>query len=223
MPVIGLVLSPMSIQPSQLPSKQVYNELNGEEVIHIFMERLRQVLSSVPYLQRHITLPRVKLTLSAQLDVYADQPTPERHLVTDVFDVQSSSYDEGKSKGYHSIDLRSSVDSSRKGQPADQIREEHNLPIPTPRLTVDSRGQKIAIEDSLERAEVELMPGITVDRTEKVMRGTFITQDLGRAGLDDPSQRDKKRNMNIPIKKHEPDGPVSPPIAFKNFNRGGKQ
>jgi len=193
----------------------VYNDLNGEEIKQILEVRFSQLLDEVTYLQRHITLPRVKMTLSVQLDIYAESPNPERQLITHSLEVIDENYTPtpADNKGYKSVDLRSSIDSSPKGQPPDQIREEHGVPIPYPSVTLDSRGRKIAIEDrlGLEGREVEMVPGVKVDRTQREHRGTFVVQDLGPAGLDDPARRDPRRDQGLPIKQADRNGPVAPP------------
>ena len=53
----------------RLPSTQTYNDLNGEEARDILLDWCRQLLSSQPQLQRHLTLPMARMRLSLHLDV----------------------------------------------------------------------------------------------------------------------------------------------------------
>src|SRR5574340_1196764 len=102
-----------------LPTGATFNELDGEEAKHVLVERFRARLDEVPYLQRHITLPRLKMTVSVTLELYADQPTPERHHIDDQ---------------YNLIVLNDEVNASPSpgGKPPDQVRDEHDLPVHTP-------------------------------------------------------------------------------------------
>src|SRR5204862_2877876 len=100
----------------QLPSSMVYNDLNGEEIKQVLKQRLASILDRVPFLQRHLTLPRVSMSLRVQLDQWADQPNPERLEIADSFVIEN----------------KISTAPTPDGHPPDQVRDEHGLPIPTP-------------------------------------------------------------------------------------------
>lgn len=174
-----------------LPRSLTYNDLTGEEVKHILVQRMEQVLADVPYLQKHITLPRVKMTLHIELDCWADQSTRETKHIQDEVDVLGESYS-----------LVTSVDSSPKGDPPDKIREDHGLGVPTPR-----RGA-MAVEDTVEGRRYQMPNGAIVDRTGANTKtqgnATVIEQDFGPARNGRPEVARGTR------------GPVTPP-NFKEF------
>lgn len=173
-----------------LPTGATFNELDGEEAKHVLVERFKARLSEVPYLQRHITLPRVRMTLSVTLELYADQPTPERHEIEDQ---------------YNLIVLNDTVDASpsRGGKPPDQIRDEHGISPPVPTrvhglpFTEDVRPAPPVAH--LEGAVVQDTYGLEVDRTgaggmteagmAKMRNATVATLDQGPAGLARGGQR----------------------------------
>lgn len=150
-----------------LPNKLVYNDLSGDEIKHILLERFAALLNGVPYLQPHITLPRLRMTLAVDLDCYADQEEPERQTIKDTVEITSEQFK-----------LRTVVDASSKGKPPDQVREEHGLGIPTPQ-----RSALGPLEDTVEGRVMTLPNGATVDRTgtnpKASPRSTFVEQDFG--------------------------------------------
>ena len=161
-----------------LPTGITFNELDGEEAKAVLIARFKAKLDEVPYLQRHITLPRVKMSLLVQLELYNDQPTPERHEIEDE---------------YNLIVLQDSVNASPTpgGRPPDQIRDEHGLPILTPQ-----RVPKLpyhADVDVLAGRIVQNEAGLKIDRTGQAeIRGsTFVTMDQGPAGLAHGGGRDR--------------------------------
>src|SRR5208282_6475830 len=118
------------------PSSVKYDELSGEEVKHILLERFKTILNGVPYLQRHLTLPRVRMSLNIMLEVYADQPTPEVLPIMDQFDILTDAPPVGTPV---KIEIEDEVSSAPKGgKPADQVREEHGLPLNIPTSVRDS-------------------------------------------------------------------------------------
>lgn len=162
------------------PSLLVYNDLDGEEVRHVLEDRFRRMLADVSYLQRHLTLPRVKMQLTVQLDLWADQPTPERQTISDRVELRSEG--PAADSAPISLALLDSVNAAPGGQPPDKVREDHGLPIPTP-----VRGA-IAVEDkrTVDGVRMEMATGAVVDRTGKAperSRSTVVVQDFGRAGL----------------------------------------
>lgn len=172
-----------------------FNELTGEEARQVLENRFQQIMSQVPYFQRHITLPRVRITLNVKLEIWADQPQPETvnlsHALTVVY--------EGQPEPSQVIEAET-VDSSapvRGGHPPDQIRDMHGLAIPQPGPGPRNVGGHIAISDSynqldgLEGREVQGLPGLRISRTGSgVIDGmvgpqgaTIAKIDQGPAGL----------------------------------------
>ena len=128
------------------PNVQKYDELNGEEIRHVLIERFKSILDDVPYLQRHLTLPRVQMNLNITLLVYADQPTPDVLPIQDQFDIQTDVPYDGRPARIEADDTVSSA--PRGGQPADQVREEHGLPVNRAVPQRDARGEHVVIVDT---------------------------------------------------------------------------
>ena len=157
-----------------LPTGAAFNELDGEEAKSVLIQRFRAKLDEVPYLQRHITLPRVKMSLLVQLSLYNDQPTPEVHEIADEFNL---------------IVLTDSVNVSPTpgGHPPDRIRDDHGLQIPA-QVKVDKLpfhadvlGGKIVTNDA----------GLKFDRTgnAEILGSTFVTMDQGPARIAQGGER----------------------------------
>ena len=150
-----------------LPTGATFNELDGEEAKAVLIQRFRAKLDEVPYLQRHITLPRVKMSLLVQISLYNDQPTPEVHEITDEFNL---------------IVLHDSVNVSPTpgGHPPDQVRDEHGLQIPT-QMKVD----KLPYHADILGGRVVEEGGLKFDRTgdAPIKGATFVTMDQGPAGI----------------------------------------
>ena len=162
-----------------LPKTLVYNDLTGEEVKHVLTERFISLLNDVPYLQRHITLPRVRMTLEVHLDCWAEQKHPERKTISDALEVRSERAVVEIDTIAEAIDTSAVIDASPKGEPPDKIRETYGLGVPTP-----IRGQ-IATEDFVEGRRIRMDNGAIVDRTGQVEdarpNATVVTQDFGPA------------------------------------------
>jgi hypothetical protein len=175
-----------------LPSVLTYNELDGEEIRRILENRFQQVMDGVPHFQRHLTFPRVKMTLSVKLEIWADQPAPETFNIgnsltvvyepdpppNEVFDAQS-------------VDSTAPIP---EGHPPDEIRDMHGLPITGPAKGDRDVGAHMQIVDqvSLEGREVNGMPGLTISRTgDGTIQGQVVSDrgatiakiDQGPAGL----------------------------------------
>lgn len=183
-----------------LPKTLVYNDLSGDEVKHILLERFAALLADVPYLQKHLTLPRVKMSLQVTLDCWADQATPERRSIEDQLEVRGESYE-----------LSSEVDASRRGQKPDEVREQHGLDIPTP--STFHVGGLARTEDTPVEGRAVVMPnGVIIDRTgqspEARSNSTVVKQDFGPA-------REGRRYSNFGNSQRE--GPAAPP-NFREFD-----
>ena len=169
-----------------------FNELDGTEVAGVLRNRFDQFLAGVPYFQRHLTLPRVRISFQVKLEVYADQPQPEVIPLGDKFEVVVES-----EPGPSDVITAESLDSSAPiagGHPPDQIREMHGLPLVQPARGPRETGGQVTISDQpvpLEGREVEGMPGLKISRTGSGMidgmptseNATVIKMDPGPAGL----------------------------------------
>ena len=192
-----------------LPSRLVYNDLSGDEIQHILEERFRSLLSDIPYLKKHITLPRVRMALHVTLDCWADSPNPERRVIDDSVEI----YGENAllPAAPQARETRQVVvDASPKGDPPDKVREEHGLGVPTP-----TRGA-VAIEDKVEGRRVTMPNGVVVDRTgqsdKSAPNATVVEQDFGsrqrRTGQEQVEVRNQHRG-------------AAPPIDFSQFGPDG--
>lgn len=176
-----------------LPSTLTFNELDGSEVAHVLQERFSQVLARVPYLQRHLTLPRVRMSLQVTLEIWADQPNPELQTISDRVDVVTEMA--AQANPQEVFEAESIISAAPGGDPPDKVREDHGLaisqPAPGPRnigahfVTVDQPAE------SLEGREVEHLPGLRISRTGSGSIGGMPTSahatvakiDQGPAGL----------------------------------------
>lgn len=194
-----------------LSREQVYNDLNGAESKEILLQRFAARLNEIPWLQRNTTLPRVRMKLSVTFELYADQPTPESHTIADDFTIRTeeslsvvtsakrlepAAYDQP----IEEIEALDTIDASPStGEPPDKIRDDHGLPVATPRR---NRATGVTA-DIMEHAE--LAPGITLDRgrsaTPNPSTGaTVVNQDfgprLGRQGNEGLSVKNRDRSAN---------------------------
>lgn len=196
-----------------LPSILTYNELDGSEVSLILQGRFQQILAAVPYLQRHLTLPRVRMKLEVTLEVWADQPTPDILKINDRVEVKVDGPEAEAAELIEtveatSIDIAAPIEG---GHPPGEIRAMHGLAIPTPGPGARNVGGHIATADHaavLEGQEVEGRPGLTVSRTGTGMiggelagpRGATVAKiDQGPAGLRSGNMN--RENWNFGRKK----------------------
>ena len=190
-----------------LPSTLTFNELNGEEVKQILESRCAQVLDGVPYFQKHITLPRVKMTFQVKLEIWADQPHPEQINIGDSLTVILDEPELIETITAESVDNAAPIPG---GQPPDRLRQMHGLPVATPARGPQEVGGHIALSDSyqpLDGREVEDRPGLKVNRTGSgVIDGmptsshaTVAKIDQGPAGLR--AGRMDRENWNFGSKR----------------------
>lgn len=110
-----------------LPSEQIYNDLNGEECKEILVRRFLDLLTQSPYFMRHLTLPRVKMSLIVHLELWGCTP-PELDITDEVVirtrDLQA------EPELADEATLETEIDAF--SNPPDKLREEHGIPIPTP-------------------------------------------------------------------------------------------
>lgn len=159
------------------PAMLTFNELNGEEVREILENRCRDTFDRIPQFQRHMTLPRVRITLNVKLEVWADQPNPETINIGDSLTVVVDRPPE--------IYRAQSVDTAAPipgGHPPDQIREQHGLPTSRPSRGAQNIGAQFSIADEPIESPVvtEPAPGVRITREAG---GTVVELDQGPAGL----------------------------------------
>ena len=175
----------------------VYNDLNGDEIKKILVQRFSAMLDATPYLQRHITIPRVRMNVAVVLEQWADQPEPQKLQISDETDIVGGDY-----KGLSAVTdrLEDTVNASptRGGIPPDQIREQSGLAVITAMPMRDSTGRKIVTSDVpvLDGSVVEEVPGLRIDRTgmaDQMAGATVVRQDFGIAGIGN-APRDPRRD-----------------------------
>jgi hypothetical protein len=154
-----------------LSAEQVFNELTGEDVKEILMIRFADLLNSVNEFQRHLTLPRVQMSINIHMEVVGRNPPTID--IDDEFVVRMKDQGGVSASVTHELSAEISTNTDfPNGQPPDQVREEHGLPIMVPK-----RGP-FGIED---------VPEV---RTERIKYAFNVTQDYGpqraRTGQEAP-------------------------------------
>lgn len=221
-----------------LSREAIYNDLNGEEAKQILAQRFASLLDRVPWLQRHLTLPRVRMTLSVKFELFADQPTPEVQQIDDECVLRSESvsypppspdpgrYIIGIDPRQESLnfplpdpppdlpsevtDLMDEVDASPSGSPPGAVRMAHSLPVPTPHRGVQT--VDIPVVEDLSRATA--VPGVHIGHTESK---TVARQDYGGPRLTGTGPAPDP--VEPPIRNRDNrDGPTAGP-NFRNFGR----
>ena len=173
-----------------MPSMVTYNDLDGVEIAAVLRDHYNDFLATVPYFQKHLTMPRVRITTQIKLEVWADQPVPDVIPLGDRFEVVIERTEEPEVIEATTSETTAPVPG---GHPPDEIRDLHNLPISTPMRGRKEIGGQLVIADQpmLDGREVELQPGIKISRTGSGMldgygtsaNATVIKMDPGPAGL----------------------------------------
>lgn len=193
-----------------LSREQIYNDLNGAEAKEILITRFAARLNEIALLQRHLTLPRVRMKLSVSFELYADQSASETHTIEDDFTIRTAQSEESISRSpltspipraeapiyRHELEFEDLIDASpQTGDPPDKIREESGLPIPTP---VRNR---VTHQTADMPETVQLTEGVTISRVNggvgpSPSRGaTIVNQDFGPArGRSDNQYPDLSKN-----------------------------
>ncbi len=157
-----------------LSAEQVYNDLNGSDCKEILLVRFADLLNQVREFQPHLTLPRVRMSLSIHLEVFGRTP-PSLDITDDLVIRMRDPGLIGEELTHTEVELDAEINSDTTtpgGQPPDQIREEHGLPIMTP-----TKGP-FGTED------------VPVVREDRIKYAAFVTQDYGpmrgRTGAETP-------------------------------------
>jgi hypothetical protein len=161
-----------------------FNELNGEEVKHVVGNRFEQFLDTVTHFQRHMTMPRLRITTQIKLEIWADQPSPDVVPLSDRFDVVVEHTEPAEVITGEAVDSTAPTD----GHPPDQVREMHGLPLSAPSRGSREIGGQIAVADQYGEAQAsESLTGLKIHRTGSAdpMSGyaTVAVIDQGPAGL----------------------------------------
>ena len=183
-----------------LPAMLTFNELNGEEARTVLENRFEQVMRQVPYFQRHLTLPRVKMTLSVKLEIWADQPQPETVTLGNTLTVVYQPEDEPDTFEFEASDSTAPIPG---GYPPDQVREMHGLPISQPGPGPRDIGAHVATQDNypvadvLSGREVQGLPGLKISRTGSgVIDGMPTSANATVAKIDQGPAGLRKGEMN---------------------------
>lgn len=124
-----------------LSAEQVYDELNGAEVKEILLQRVKDLLDTVPDFQRHLTLPRVRMQLNIHLDIFGRR-NPALDLLND-FTISTRGVDESKIELAKELVAEDTLSADTgipvpgtpfdgAGAPPDEIRELHQIPTMEP-------------------------------------------------------------------------------------------
>jgi hypothetical protein len=161
------------------PSILTYNELDGLEVREILENRVEQIFSEVPYFKKHLTLPRVRMTLNVKLEIWADQPHPDTVSIGDSLTVV---LDQPSLADVFHAEAIDSAAPGPGGHPPDKLREMHGLPISKPDKGDKEIGAQIAFADqeTLVDERRPALPGVEIHREGAV---TSVIIDQGPAGL----------------------------------------
>lgn len=166
-----------------LAPEMVYNDLNGEEVKEILLTRFADLLVQVPEFKRHLTLNRVRMKLTVNFEVFGR--TPPQFALSDDLIVRTRDetaqnrefppFLAGNNEIFtqnRSFSAEINSDTSKGGQPPDQVREEHGIPVQT------VQKGPVSMEDA------------PVVRQEGIKYAFFATQDYGpmrnRTGNEQP-------------------------------------
>jgi hypothetical protein len=150
--------------------------LDGLECREILKKRCIECLDQVAYFQKHLTLPRVKMTLKVTLEIYAEQPNPEKILIGDSYIVAVEGPRLVDTLTMETVDAAAPIPG---GHPPDQLREMHGLPVSRPERGPREVGGHIVLADQIPHEE-KTYSGLTVDRTGGQ---TMANIDQGPAGL----------------------------------------
>lgn len=156
---------------NRLPSQLTYNDLNGREATEILVDWFRQLLSAQPLLQPHLTLPMAKITLDigVQIDMYVGGTVPVASPPDTINIVGAVSLTNDLSSVGKTVDALAHALATRSvpgpehtdehvstvinaaplpgGNPPDQVREQHGLPVPRPGYGDRATGSHLFLAD----------------------------------------------------------------------------
>lgn len=222
----------------RLPSQLTYNDLNGKEAKEILVDWFRQLLDSQTILQPHLTLPMAKITLDVGIavDMYIGGTVPvasppERLDITGAVtlsnDLAGPNVRTGDStfQVEHSEQALSAVVNAAPipgGQPPDQIRQQHDLPIPRPGYGPRDVGAHVFLADVVEetaKSKTGGREGIVADgyvlSSEVVTKTPTVHQEIldGSIKIDLQGDGISHAGMNVSAGTHR--------ASVKKFGDGG--
>lgn len=170
-----------------------FNELDGLEIKELLRKRWVQIIDAVPQFQHHITFPKVRVSLVAEVEIWADQAQPEILPLTERLEVIVESKVKAPTETFR-IESEDSTAPIPGGHPPDELRDMHGLPVTQPVRGNREIGGQVAVADQLmplEGREVDGMPGLKISRTgtgtidgmASSENATLAKIDQGPAGL----------------------------------------
>jgi hypothetical protein len=170
-----------------MPRILTFNELNGEEVAQVIKDQIALMVANIPYLQRHLTLPRVRIATQIKLEIWADLASPQELIINDKYEVVENSPAAFQSLRAEMVEAEMSESSAPipGGYPPDRIRAIHGMPLSRPGPGEREGGGHLYTADrpELEQETESRHPGLKITRS--VASGTTVINpgDPGPAGL----------------------------------------
>jgi hypothetical protein len=199
-----------------LPSQLTYNDLNGAEATEVLVDWFRQLLKSHPVMQPHLTLPMARFTLdiAVGVDMYiggsVPVESPPEHM-----DIAGSVSMDNKVAGSQLTQLREILTPGRQiehteqrfstivnaapipgGQPPDEVRHAHDLPVPRPAYGPRDTGSHMFLADV-----VDVQPDASGGRRGEVAPGYTFSEQVVSPGAGRPASH--ALDQHIPVDKGE--------------------
>jgi len=191
----------MPRQPSQL----TYNDLNGLEAREILLDWFAHLLSSQPLLQQHLTLPKacIRLSIDVSIDMYTGgtvpvSSPPETVTITGGVALNNDVAVVGGVTGLvastasapetQHTTLSAVVNAAPipGGNPPDQIREQHNLPVPRPAYGPRETGSHAFLADVIDQTNARRADACRADADSSAGGRQGIVAD-GYKFADEPA------------------------------------
>ena len=209
-----------------LPSQLTYNDLNGSEATEVLVDWFRQLLKSHPVMQPHLTLPMAKFTLDIAIgvDMYIGGSVPVESPPEHMDIAGSVSMDNKVAGAGAPVDVRSRASngdaagsavrgtgfehSDHKfstvvnaapipgGQPPDEVRVSHDLPVPRPAYGPRDTGSHMFLADV-----VDAQPDASGGRRGEVAPGYTFSEQVVSPGGTRPASH--ALDQHIPVDKGE--------------------
>jgi hypothetical protein len=203
--------------PQRLPSQLTYNDLNGDEAVEILCDWFRQLLRTQPLMQPHLTLPMAVLTLDVRVgvDMYVGGTvpvdSPPEHLditgnvelnnrIPDARGSGRRAVETAKREPQHTEhELHAEINAAPipGGQPPDQVRDRHGLPVPRPGYGPRETGSHLFLAD---------LPDLNADIHKELQRVVPPAPDAtgGRRGEVADGYVFSAEAVNQPSSQHIP-------------------
>ena len=169
----------------RLPSQLTYNDLNGAEATEVLVDWFRQLLQSQPLFQPHLTIPMAKMTLDIGLgiEMHIGGTVPTPSAPEQLFINGTVSLDNRTDTLSSSTRLSTVVNAAPTpgGVPPDQIREQHNLPVPRPAYGARETGSHLFLADIIENTQ-NIQKSDTGGRQGEVAEGYVFSPQTAPVG-----------------------------------------